>query len=319
MSTVQFESVSSDSSSRAAKLAPEDNELLKKFEKCVLMVQKLPKNGSIQLTNDEKLEYYALYKQAIVGDVDKPKPSFYEVVETAKWNAWKKLKGVPKREAMQRYISSLSEFLKRYPSEPVSISMLKKIESTDTDGGSVNSSPTKLPAESRIEMTSSPAVVLNFDEKLDNINRGGASSSAFSTPTKSPQKFAASGSSSSSNQNNNNNNNSNLSPMTSSTSFTAIPSNNANTNSSGEWTTINEEPSISEVELKKTAETLSKVVTQIENLENLANEIEKSNEEKPSANRSLVTGSSKNWRSKIFLTFFFLMLYLVRKWFLSRK
>lgn len=54
--------------------------------------------------NDTKLRLYALYKQATEGDNSEKKPSFSDVVERAKWDAWNKLKGTEGSAARQQYI-----------------------------------------------------------------------------------------------------------------------------------------------------------------------------------------------------------------------
>lgn len=53
--------------------------------------------------NNTLLQLYALYKQATEGDNTTPKPSLTDVVARAKWDAWSKLKGVAREDAMQRY------------------------------------------------------------------------------------------------------------------------------------------------------------------------------------------------------------------------
>ncbi|MBU6405150.1 MAG: acyl-CoA-binding protein [Pseudomonadota bacterium] len=54
--------------------------------------------------NDTLLKLYALYKQGSVGDVDGPKPGFFDFVGTAKYEAWAKLKGTARDEAQRKYI-----------------------------------------------------------------------------------------------------------------------------------------------------------------------------------------------------------------------
>ena len=54
--------------------------------------------------NDTLLRLYALYKQGAEGDVNGPKPGFFDFVGTAKYEAWAKLKGTPQEEAMQKYV-----------------------------------------------------------------------------------------------------------------------------------------------------------------------------------------------------------------------
>ena len=50
------------------------------------------------------LKIYSLYKQATEGDNSEKKPSFSDVVERAKWDAWNKLKGTEGSAARQQYI-----------------------------------------------------------------------------------------------------------------------------------------------------------------------------------------------------------------------
>lgn len=54
--------------------------------------------------NDTLLRLYAFYKQATEGDVQGPQPGFFDFVGTAKREAWAKLAGTSRDEAMQRYI-----------------------------------------------------------------------------------------------------------------------------------------------------------------------------------------------------------------------
>ncbi len=54
--------------------------------------------------NDTLLKLYAYYKQATVGDVQGKRPGFTDFAGRAKYDAWKKLKGMPQEVAMQRYI-----------------------------------------------------------------------------------------------------------------------------------------------------------------------------------------------------------------------
>jgi acyl-CoA-binding protein len=54
--------------------------------------------------NDTLLKLYALYKQGAEGDVNGPKPGFFDFVGTAKYEAWAKLKGTPSDEAQKKYV-----------------------------------------------------------------------------------------------------------------------------------------------------------------------------------------------------------------------
>jgi acyl-CoA-binding protein len=54
--------------------------------------------------NDTLLKLYALYKQGSEGDVNGPKPGFFDFVGTAKYEAWAKLKGTAPDEAQKKYV-----------------------------------------------------------------------------------------------------------------------------------------------------------------------------------------------------------------------
>lgn len=56
------------------------------------------------LSNDQKLELYAYYKQATVGDNETAKPGFLDITGKSKWEAWKKVAGTSKEDAMKKYI-----------------------------------------------------------------------------------------------------------------------------------------------------------------------------------------------------------------------
>lgn len=60
----------------------------------------------LQSRPDDKtlLKLYALYKQATIGDVTGVRPTGFDIVGKAKYDAWSKLKGTPGETAMQDYI-----------------------------------------------------------------------------------------------------------------------------------------------------------------------------------------------------------------------
>ncbi|GMR29842.1 hypothetical protein PMAYCL1PPCAC_00037 [Pristionchus mayeri] len=80
-----------------------------KFNAAVEIIQKLPKTGPLQTSNDDKLKFYSLFKQATIGDVNTERPSFFSPVERAKWDAWEKVKGLSKEEAMKQYVETVIE------------------------------------------------------------------------------------------------------------------------------------------------------------------------------------------------------------------
>ena len=75
------------------------------FEKAAEDIKKLEERPD----NDTLLKLYALYKQGADGDVAGPKPGFFDFVGTAKYEAWAKLKGTAKDDAMQKYIDLVAK------------------------------------------------------------------------------------------------------------------------------------------------------------------------------------------------------------------
>ncbi len=60
-------------------------------------------------SNESKLELYSLYKQSTEGDVQGKRPSMFDMVGAAKFDAWEKKKGLTKEEAMQNYIDLVNK------------------------------------------------------------------------------------------------------------------------------------------------------------------------------------------------------------------
>lgn len=81
------------------------SDLKSRFEDAVRYVQTA--EGDFEPSNESKLAFYALYKQATQGDVSGKKPGMLDVVGRAKYSAWEELKGLSGDEAMQKYIDRL--------------------------------------------------------------------------------------------------------------------------------------------------------------------------------------------------------------------
>ncbi|GMT05351.1 hypothetical protein PENTCL1PPCAC_27525, partial [Pristionchus entomophagus] len=96
---------------------PYSRDMEAKFQAAVDIIQKLPKSGPLQTSNDDKLKFYSLFKQATVGDVNTDRPGFFSPVERAKWDAWEKVKGLSKEEAMKQYVDTLNEFFDKASKE----------------------------------------------------------------------------------------------------------------------------------------------------------------------------------------------------------
>ena len=78
------------------------SDLQQRFEDMVKAVR----DATIDFTpnNTQKLKLYAFYKQATSGDVEGECPSVIHMVERAKWQAWKAIKGMGKDKAMEGYL-----------------------------------------------------------------------------------------------------------------------------------------------------------------------------------------------------------------------
>ena len=63
------------------------------------------------MPDDKKLEFYSLFKQATVGDVNTDRPGMLDFKGKAKWDAWEGKKGMPKEEAQQAYIDLVNDLL----------------------------------------------------------------------------------------------------------------------------------------------------------------------------------------------------------------
>ena len=81
------------------------SDLKKKFDKAVSDVKTLKEDPD----NATKLELYALFKQASIGDVEGKRPGFTDLVGRAKYDAWASLQGTSAEAAMQAYIDLIDK------------------------------------------------------------------------------------------------------------------------------------------------------------------------------------------------------------------
>ena len=81
--------------------APKD--LKAKFEAAIVAAKQTKKRPD----NATLLKLYSYYKQATEGDVKGDRPGGFDFVGGAKHDAWAKLKGTSKDEAMQNYIKQV--------------------------------------------------------------------------------------------------------------------------------------------------------------------------------------------------------------------
>lgn len=65
-------------------------------------------------TNEELLNLYALFKQATDGDVSGDRPGGFDFKAIAKFDAWASKRGITKDQAMQDYITLVSNLQQSY-------------------------------------------------------------------------------------------------------------------------------------------------------------------------------------------------------------
>uniref|UniRef100_A0A0N4ZUM3 ACB domain-containing protein n=1 Tax=Parastrongyloides trichosuri TaxID=131310 RepID=A0A0N4ZUM3_PARTI len=82
-----------------------ESSLDEQFFAAVKVIQNLPKEGPVSTSNDTKLMFYSLFKQATIGPCNQAQPGFWNVIERYKWDAWNKLGDMNKEAAMKKYLS----------------------------------------------------------------------------------------------------------------------------------------------------------------------------------------------------------------------
>jgi len=85
--------------------AARKDDLKAKFEAAAAaakQTKKKPDNGTL-------LKLYSYYKQATDGDVQGNRRGAFDIVGGAKYDAWSKLKGMDKDEAMTNYIKQVDK------------------------------------------------------------------------------------------------------------------------------------------------------------------------------------------------------------------
>ncbi|CBZ24231.1 putative acyl-CoA binding protein [Leishmania mexicana MHOM/GT/2001/U1103] len=60
---------------------------------------------AVKESDEVKLKFYGLFKQATIGDVNTDRPGIFDYAGKAKWDAWSKLKGISLLDAKRMYVS----------------------------------------------------------------------------------------------------------------------------------------------------------------------------------------------------------------------
>ena len=75
------------------------------FNDAVKYVNTNINTNTIQINDNEKLDFYKYYKQATIGDININKPSMFEFEKKMKYDAWLSVKGMSRENAYQNYIN----------------------------------------------------------------------------------------------------------------------------------------------------------------------------------------------------------------------
>jgi len=75
-----------------------------RFDEVCLAIKNLPKDGPQPMSDAERLNMYALFKQANIGDCNTDRPGMLDFTGKAKWDAWKGIEGMDKETAMGEYV-----------------------------------------------------------------------------------------------------------------------------------------------------------------------------------------------------------------------
>jgi len=86
-------------------MAAAPKELKAKFEAAAAAAKQTKRKPD----NTTLLKLYSFYKQATEGDVEGDRPGGFDFVGAAKYDAWTKLKGTGRDEAMQNYIKQVEK------------------------------------------------------------------------------------------------------------------------------------------------------------------------------------------------------------------
>ncbi|MDT0498452.1 acyl-CoA-binding protein [Algiphilus sp. W345] len=89
------------------------SELQDRFKAAVEKVRTAPADGPFKPSNDLKLKMYGLFRQASDGDVSGKRPGMLDMINRMKYDAWAKLKGLSKEDAMKQYITEVESVEKK--------------------------------------------------------------------------------------------------------------------------------------------------------------------------------------------------------------
>ncbi len=90
------------------------DDLKQRFDQAVEKVRTAPADGPFKPSNELKLKMYALYRQAIDGDVQGKRPGMLDVVARYKYDAWTMAKGLSAEDAMRKYLEEVAKVEQKF-------------------------------------------------------------------------------------------------------------------------------------------------------------------------------------------------------------
>lgn len=89
-------------------------EVKSNFKYAVEEIRNSETNNNNGPSNEEKLKFYGLYKQATIGKCNIAQPWAIQIVERAKWDAWDALGNMTKETAMMKYCDLYMQISQKY-------------------------------------------------------------------------------------------------------------------------------------------------------------------------------------------------------------
>jgi len=100
----------------------------KAFERAVSFVNNIPRDGPIEVSERDKLEFYGLFKQSTIGPCESKQPSTFDLQARYKWQAWKSLGNLDKDTAKKNYVEKLLNITKKMPVSDDRNLLIKELE-----------------------------------------------------------------------------------------------------------------------------------------------------------------------------------------------
>lgn len=112
----------------------ERSELEKKFARAMNFVECKGKEGRLlKGGRDLMMQLYGLEKIAMEGSCHEPQPMALKLSARAKWNAWQRLGNLTREDAMEQYVSLLSDNIPEWMEDHSSVERKSSSSQTAVD------------------------------------------------------------------------------------------------------------------------------------------------------------------------------------------